>query len=207
MKRVKRFAALLLAGVMALSVLTGCGGSATAITAKNVADALNDYAMRWGWQDTETGVNIVFAADNNSDVNVAAAYLRDHPKMESMTNKEYADEIRLNAKFKNIPAEDEPRAYAVGVVWIGDKLINNNNKVAYYAVDLMDRLGSLFDYGCSSESIYLLKAGDSYEFGDAFTIKVSTAVVQVDPEDPNAKILVVLYEAPVEEDLWTPPKL
>ena len=47
MKKLKKFAALLLAGALVLSVLTGCSGSAAAVTTKNIVEALNDYTTLW----------------------------------------------------------------------------------------------------------------------------------------------------------------
>ena len=72
MKKLKKFAALLLAGALVLSVLTGCGGSAAAVTTKNIVDALNDYTTLWNGLK-----NIQFSAGNNDKAQKIAVYIRE----------------------------------------------------------------------------------------------------------------------------------
>ena len=53
MKMAKKLAAVLLAGVLALSVLTACSGSAGPLTKDNVTDYIIDYYKTNGYQAEE----------------------------------------------------------------------------------------------------------------------------------------------------------
>ena len=97
-------------------------------------------------------------------------------------------------------------AYLFGTAWMGDKLLNKDNRVAYYATQLLGAFQRVIDYE-EDENCYVLSDMSRYDFAEKKNVKVGTATAKVDPEDTSAKVLVVIYEVPVEEAGWTPPKL
>lgn len=199
MKKLKKFAALLLAGALALSVLTGCGGSAAAVTTKNIVKALNDYTTLWNGLE-----NVQFSAGSNDKAQKIAVYIENHPledpdEMEKYVQK-MAEECGLNGEPSN------GTAYLFGTAWMGDKLLNKDNRVAYYANQLLSDFQRVID-GEESDNCYTLSDMSIYDFAEKKNVKVGTATAKVDPEDASAKVLVVIYEVPVEEGGWTPPKM
>lgn len=199
MKKLKKFAALLLAGALVLSVLTGCGGSAAAVTTKNIVKALNDYTTLWNGLE-----NVQFSAGSNDKAQKIAVYIENHPledpdEMEKYVQK-MAEECGLNGEPSN------GTAYLFGTAWMGDKLLNKDNRVAYYANQLLSDFQRVID-GEESYNCYILSDMSIYGFAEKKNVKVGTAIAKVDPEDASAKVLVVIYEVPVEEAGWTPPKL
>lgn len=199
MKKLKKFAALLLAGALVLSVLTGCGGSAAAVTTKNIVEALNDCTTLWNSSE-----NIQFSAGSNDIAQKIAVYIENHPlessdEMDGYVQK-MAEECGLNGEPSN------GTAYLFGTAWMGDKLLNKDNRVAYYATQLLGAFQRVIDYE-EDENCYVLSDMSRYDFAEKKNVKVGTATAKVDPEDTSAKVLVVIYEVPVEEAGWTPPKL
>lgn len=199
MKKLKKFAALLLAGALVLSVLTGCGGSAAAVTTKNIVKALNDYTTLWNGLE-----NVQFSAGSNDKAQKIAVYIENHPledpdEMEKYVQK-MAEECGLNGEPSN------GTAYLFGTAWMGDKLLNKDNRVAYYANQLLSDFQRVID-GEESDNCYILSDMSIYDFAEKKNVKVGTATAKVDPEDASAKVLVVIYEVPVEEGGWTPPKM
>lgn len=199
MKKLKKFAALLLAGALVLSVLTGCGGSTAAVTTKNIVEALNDYTTLWNGLE-----NVQFSAGSNDKAQKIAVYIENHPLEDSDKMEEYvqrmAEECGLNGEPSN------GTAYLFGTAWMGDKLLNKDNRVAYYANQLLSDFQRVID-GEESDNCYILSDMSIYDFAEKKNVKVGTAIAKVDPEDASAKVLVVIYEVPVEEGGWTPPKM
>ena len=148
MKKLKKFAALLLAGALVLSVLTGCGGSAAAVTTKNIVEALNDYTTLWNGLE-----NIQFSAGSNDKAQKIAVYIENHPledpdKMDEYVQK-MAEECGLNGEPSN------GTAYLFGTAWMGDKLLNKDNRVAYYATQLLGAFQRVID-GEESGNCFIL---------------------------------------------------
>ena len=199
MKKLKKFAALLLAGALVLSVLTGCGGSAAAVTTKNIVDALNDYTTLWNGLK-----NIQFSAGNNDKAQKIAVYIENHPLESSDEMDEYVQKMAEECGLNGEPSNGT--AYLFGTAWMGDKLLNKDNRVTYYAIQLFDAFQRVIDGG-EDENCYILSDMSNYDFAEKKNVKVGTATAKVDPEDASAKVLVVIYEVPVEEAMWTPPKL
>lgn len=64
MKLMKRLAAVLLAGVLTASVLTGCGADKNAVSTAKIADAMNQYVAAAGLERT-------YSADSKLDTKAA----------------------------------------------------------------------------------------------------------------------------------------
>lgn len=199
MKKLKKFAALLLAGALVLSVLTGCSGSAAAVTTKNIVEALNDYTTLWNGLD-----NIQFSAGSNDKAQKIAVYIENHPLEDTDKMDEYVQKMAAECGLNGEPSNGT--AYLFGTAWMGDKLLNKDNRVAYYATQLLGAFQRVID-GEEDENCYVLSDMSRYDFAEKKNVKVGTATAKVDPEDASAKVLVVIYEVPVEEAGWTPPKL
>ena len=199
MKKLKKFAALLLAGALALSVLTGCGGSAAAVTTKNIVKALNDYTTLWNGLE-----NVQFSAGSNDKAQKIAVYIENHPLEDPDEMEEYVQKMAKECGLNGEPSNGT--AYLFGTAWMGDKLLNKDNRVAYYANQLLSDFQRVID-GEESDNCYTLSDMSIYDFAEKKNVKVGTAIAKVDPEDASAKVLVVIYEVPVEEGGWTPPKL
>ena len=199
MKKLKKFAALLLAGALALSVLTGCGGSAAAVTTKNIVKALNDYTTLWNGLE-----NVQFSAGSNDKAQKIAVYIENHPLEDSDKMEEYVQRMAEECGLSGEPSNGT--AYLFGTAWMGDKLLNKDNRVAYYANQLLSNFQRVID-GEESDNCYILSDMSIYDFAEKKNVKVGTAIAKVDPEEASAKVLVVIYEVPVEEAGWTPPKL
>ena len=198
-RTMKRSIAMGLAVITAAGCLTGCGGSAAAVTTKNIVEALNDYTTLWNGLE-----NIQFSAGSNDKAQKIAVYIENHPledpdKMDEYVQK-MAEECGLNGEPSN------GTAYLFGTAWMGDKLLNKDNRVAYYATQLLGAFQRVID-GEEDENCYVLSDMSRYDFAEKKNVKVGTATAKVDPEDASAKVLVVIYEVPVEEAGWTPPKL
>lgn len=199
MKKLKKFAALLLAGALVLSVLTGCGGSAAAVTTKNIVKALNDYTTLWNGLE-----NVQFSAGSNDKAQKIAVYIENHPLEDSDKMEEYVQKMAEECGLNGEPSNGT--AYLFGTAWMGDKLLNKDNRVAYYANQLLSDFQRVID-GEESDNCYILSDMSIYDFAEKKNVKVGTAIAKVDPKDASAKVLVVIYEVPVEEAGWTPPKL
>ena len=199
MKKLKKFAALLLAGALVLSFLTGCGGSAAAVTTKNIVKALNDYTTLWNGLE-----NVQFSAGSNDKAQKIAVYIENHPLEDSDKMEEYVQKMAEECGLNGEPSNGT--AYLFGTAWMGDKLLNKDNRVAYYADQLLSDFQRVID-GEESDNCYILSDMSIYGFAEKKNVKVGTAIAKVDPEDASAKVLVVIYEVPVEEAGWTPPKL
>lgn len=199
MKKLKKFAALLLAGALVLSVLTGCGGSAAAVTTKNIVEALNDYTTLWNGLE-----NIQFSAGSNDKAQKIAVYIGNHPLEDPDKMDEYVQKMAAECGLNGEPSNGT--AYLFGTAWMGDKLLNKDNRVAYYATQLLGAFQQVIDDE-EDENCYVLSDMSRYDFAEKKNVKVGTATAKVDPEDASAKVLVVIYEVPVEEAGWTPPKL
>ena len=199
MKKLKKFAALLLAGALVLSVLTGCGGSAAAVTTKNIVKALNDYTTLWNGLE-----NVQFSAGSNDKAQKIAVYIENHPLEDPDEMEKYVQKMAEECGLNGEPSDGT--AYLFGTAWMGDKLLNKDNRVAYYANQLLSDFQRVID-GEESDNCYILSDMSIYDFAEKKNVKVGTAIAKVDPEDASAKVLVVIYEVPVEEGGWTPPKL
>ena len=117
---------------------------------------------------------------------------------------EYVQKMAAECGLNGEPSNGT--AYLFGTAWMGDKLLNKDNRVAYYATQLLGAFQRVID-GEEDENCYVLSDMSRYDFAEKKNVKVGTATAKVDPEDASAKVLVVIYEVPVEEAGWTPPKL
>lgn len=110
MKMAKKLAAVLLAGVLALSVLTACSGGAGPLTKDNVSDYMQDMAKLMGY-DYTTNSEMTAAAQN------AMTYLTNQASADTYKSMDTAKAIR------KIVEDDEGRIAAA---------IGTNNEYYYF---------------------------------------------------------------------------
>ena len=108
MKMAKKLLAVVLAGVLALSVLTGCGG---AVSTKAIAEAMSDKTIAEAMSDVSKDEGFVYEAD--PELNEKAGLIA-----EMIRTKEEGDdpgtEPNIYGKIMGIMGED----YADKYVWI-----------------------------------------------------------------------------------------
>ena len=148
--------------------------------------------------------NVQFSAGSNDKAQKIAVYIENHPLESSDEMDEYVQKMAEECGLNGEPSNGT--AYLFGTAWMGDKLLNKDNRVAYYANQLLSDFQRVID-GEESDNCYILSDMSIYDFAEKKNVKVGTAIAKVDPEDASAKVLVVIYEVPVEEGGWTPPKM
>lgn len=147
MKMFKKVMAVALAGVLALSVLTGCGGKdGLSVSTKNIADALTDFS----------GGSETYTASDELDKKVAqfaqtaetAAAQKDYSKStvsdirrDVMSDNAMAKSLLngFGAAFTTEPAviDDASKpAYTVYITDVLQDVNNSDNMSAYYAMKL-----------------------------------------------------------------------
>ena len=151
MKLFKKVLAAALAGVLALSVLTGCNNSAATVT---MVDALNDWAKIYGVDTTfekgdeklqaqvEALVKIVDEA--GKDINSEDA--KDLEGAYNAVMKNEAARLKLGAwaaQFKKANIGDGSPLYECGFADISATLSASSNKNIYYAGQLMTSIGPI----------------------------------------------------------------
>ena len=113
MKMAKKFLAVALAGVLALSVLTGCGAS---VKSKDIADALNKMGMKVEQSDDmdKTAENTLKAIEAIVNAPANAAKADDDPSKITLDNAVKADDgkvIKININsYYDLPNEDVKKA-------------------------------------------------------------------------------------------------
>ena len=143
MKMLKKVAAIALAGVLALSVLTGCGSKNNTNT---VVDGMNDLAKM-------EGNSMTFVADSQMDEKAAAIAKIVTEKVgnedfSGMTQDQVLYALRQNRELKTALAPlttfdeavigDETKPlYSVSLVEMGHSFNIADGKNAYYAMDLL----------------------------------------------------------------------
>lgn len=113
MKMAKKFLAVALAGVLALSVLTGCGAS---VKSKDIADALNKMGMNVEQSDEmdKTAENTLKAIEAIVNAPANAAKADDDSSKITLENAVKADDgkvIKININsYYDLPNEDVKKA-------------------------------------------------------------------------------------------------
>lgn len=105
MKMAKKLAAVLLAGVLALSALTACSGSAGPLTKDNVSDYMQDMAKLMGY-DYTTNSEMTAAAQN------AMTYLTNQASADTYKSMDTAKAIR---KIVEDDVEDDKGRIAAAI--------------------------------------------------------------------------------------------
>lgn len=117
MKMAKKLLAVVLAGVLALSVLTGCGG---AVSTKAIAEAMSDTTIAEAMSDKSKEDGVVYRADSELDEKAGQIG-------EMIRRKEEGDdpgtEPNIYRKIMKIMGED----YADKYVWIAVTTTEGNN--------------------------------------------------------------------------------
>ena len=146
MKLFKKVLAAALAGVLALSVLTGCNNSAATVS---MVDALNDWSKIYGegvtfekgnddlQKQVDALVKIVDEADKNIDFKDAKDFY--DVLSTFMANEDARQKVRTWAsQFSQAKIDDGSPLYEVGFADISATLSASSSKNIYYAEQLMN---------------------------------------------------------------------
>ena len=145
MKLFKKVLAAALAGVLALSVLTGCNNSAATVT---MVDALNDWAKIYGVDTTfEKGnkelqeqVNALVKTVDEVGKGIDFGDAKDFDDVYNAIMKDKAARLKLGAwaaKFTQANVGDGSPLYECGFADISAALSASNSKNIYYADQLI----------------------------------------------------------------------
>ena len=145
MKLFKKVLAAALAGVLALSVLTGCNNSAATVT---MVDALNDWAKIYGVDTTfEKGnkelqeqVNALVKTVDEVGKGIDFGDAKDFDDVYNAIMKDKAARLKLGAwaaKFTQANVGDGSPLYGYGFADISAALSASNSKNIYYADQLI----------------------------------------------------------------------
>lgn len=120
MKMAKKLLAVVLAGVLALSVLTGCGG---AVSTKAIAEAMSDKTIADAMSDKSKEEGVVYRADSELDEKAGQIGEMIRRKEEGYDS---GTEPNIYRKIMKIMGED----YAGKYVWIAATTTKGNNVTA-----------------------------------------------------------------------------
>lgn len=120
MKMAKKLLAVVLAGVLAVSLLTGCGG---AVSTKAIAEAMSDKTIAEAMSDVSKDEGFVYEVDPklNEKARLIAAITVEGEKGNSSGN-----ETDIYGKIMNIMGSDYDNKY----VWIAATTTKGNNVTA-----------------------------------------------------------------------------
>lgn len=204
MKLFKKVLAAALAGVLALSVLTGCNNSNSAATVK-MLDALNDWSKVYGEdvtfekgnEDLQNQVNelveIVDEAGKDIDFKDAKDFREIYDIV--MNNSTVQQELTEWAgQFPTATYGSDPSnpLYEYGFADINATLSASSSKNIYYASQLLDELDAIN-----------LPVGDSnrWEKGDTSYVAVATGEIN------GKKYMVALFKTSIQKNLDYKPNL
>ena len=151
MKLFKKVLAAALAGVLALSVLTGCNNSAATVT---MVDALNDWAkvysmdttFKKGNEDLQRQVNALVEIVNEAGKDISSEDAKDLEGAYNAVMKNEAARLKLGAwaaQFKKANIGDGSPLYECGFADISATLSASSSKNIYYAGQLMTSIGPI----------------------------------------------------------------
>lgn len=153
MKLFKKVLAAALAGVLALSVLTGCNNSNSAATVTMV-DALNDWAKVYGVDTTFKKGNEDLQSQVNALVEIVDEVgkgidFKDAKSLDDVYNTVMKNETARQelgawaAQFTKANIGDDSPLYECGFADISVALSASSNKNIYYAGQLMTSIGPI----------------------------------------------------------------
>lgn len=153
MKLFKKVLAAALAGVLALSVLTGCNNSNSVATVTMV-DALNDWAKVYGVdttfkkgnEDLQSQVNALVEIVDEVGKGIDFGDAKDFDDVYNTIMKDKAARLKLGAwaaKFTQANVGDGSPLYECGFADISATLSASSNKNIYYAGQLMTSIGPI----------------------------------------------------------------
>lgn len=176
MKMLKKVAAIALAGVLALSVLTGCGSKNSTGT---VVDGLNDLAKL-------NNDSVTYVADSQMDEKAAAIAktVTDKVGKEDFSGKtldQIEAALRQNRELMGaltplmtfdaaVPGDETKPLYSFSIVDMGQSFNIADGKNAYYALSMMQNRTAM-NYPKNHE--------DGYYYDEKGTCKVGTATCTI----------------------------
>lgn len=196
MKLFKKVLAAALAGVLALSVLTGCNNSAATVT---MVDALNDWSKVYGEgvtfekgnEDLQNQVNalVKIVDEVGKDINFGDA--KDFREIYDIVINNPTVQQKLTewaGQFPTATYGSDPSnpLYEYGFADINATLSASSSKNIYYASQLLDEL-----------DVINLPAGDPnrWEKGDTSYVAVATGEIN------GKKYMVALFKTPIQKNL------
>ena len=194
MKLFKKVLAAALAGVLALSVLTGCNNSAATVT---MVDALNDWSKVYGEgitfekgnEDLQNQVNALVKIVDEAGKDIEFGDAKDFRDVyDAIINDETAG-LKLKAwaaKFDQAKIDDKASPlYECGFADINATLSASSSKNIYYASQLLDEL-----------DVINLPAGDPnrWEKGDTSYVAVATGEIN------GKKYMVALFKTSIQKN-------
>ena len=195
MKLFKKVLAVALAGVLALSVLTGCNNSAATVT---MVDALNDWSKVYGDgvtfekgnEDLQNQVNALVKIVDEAGKDIKFGDAKDFREIYDivMNNPTVQQELTEWAgQFPTATYGSDPSnpLYEYGFADINATLSASSSKNIYYASQLLDEL-----------DVINLPAGDPdrWEKGDTSYVAVATGEIN------GKKYMVALFKTSIQND-------
>ena len=195
MKLFKKVLAAALAGVLALSVLTGCNNSAATVT---MVDALNDWSKVYGEgitfekgnEDLQNQVNALVKIVDEAGKDIEFGDAKDFREIYDIVMNNPTVQQKLTEWAKKFPratygSDPSNPLYEYGFADINATLSASSSKNIYYASQLLDEL-----------DVINLPAGDPnrWEKGDTSYVAVATGEIN------GKKYMVALFKTPIQKN-------
>ena len=202
MKLFKKVLAAALAGVLALSVLTGCNNSAATVT---MVDALNDWSKVYGDgvtfekgnEDLQNQVNALVKIVDEAGKDIKFGDAKDFREIYDIVMNDPTVRQELTewaGQFPTATYGSDPSnpLYEYGFADINATLSASSSKNIYYASQLLDGL-----------DVINLPAGDPnrWEKGDTSYVAVATGEIN------GKKYMVALFKTSIQKDPDYKPNL
>lgn len=195
MKLFKKVLAAALAGVLALSVLTGCNNSAATVT---MVDALNDWSKVYGEditfekgnEDLQNQVNALVKIVDEAGKDIKFGDAKDFREIYDIVMNNPTVQQKLTEWAKKFPratygSDPSNPLYEYGFADINATLSASSSKNIYYASQLLDEL-----------DVINLPAGDPnrWEKGDTSYVAVATGEIN------GKKYMVALFKTSIQKN-------
>ena len=195
MKLFKKVLAAALAGVLALSVLTGCNNSAATVT---MVDALNDWSKVYGEgitfekgnEDLQNQVNALVKIVDEAGKDIEFGDAKDFREIYDIVMNNPTVQQKLTEWAKKFPratygSDPSNPLYEYGFADINATLSASSSKNIYYASQLLDEL-----------DVINLPAGDPnrWEKGDTCYVAVATGEIN------GKKYMVALFKTSIQKN-------
>ena len=195
MKLFKKVLAVALAGVLALSVLTGCNNSAATVT---MVDALNDWSKVYGEgvtfekgnEDLQNQVNALVEIVDEAGKDIKFGDAKDFREIYDIVMNNPTVQQKLTEWAKKFPratygSDPSNPLYEYGFADINATLSASSSKNIYYASQLLDEL-----------DVINLPAGDPnrWEKGDTSYVAVATGEIN------GKKYMVALFKTSIQKN-------
>lgn len=195
MKLFKKVLAAALAGVLALSVLTGCNNSAATVT---MVDALNDWSKVYGEditfekgnEDLQNQVNALVKIVDEACKDIEFGDAKDFREIYDIVMNNPTVQQKLTEWAKKFPratygSDPSNPLYEYGFADINATLSASSSKNIYYASQLLDEL-----------DVINLPVGDPnrWEKGDTSYVAVATGEIN------GKKYMVALFKTSIQKN-------